>query len=84
MYWVTTKSSIESAKTTIRLAKTAGASSGKSTSRKAPSCDAPRSRAASSNSGPIESSRPRMMITTYEIEKVTCPSTCASVPNGTL
>ncbi len=48
MYWVTTKSSIDSAKTISRLARIAGISSGSSTSRIA--CDglAPRSRAASS------------------------------------
>src|SRR5499427_918677 len=59
MYCVTTKSSIESAKTTMKPAKIAGQSRGSRTSRKAPSRDAPRARAASSYSGPIESSRPR-------------------------
>ena len=48
MYWVTTKSSIESANTISMLARIAGASSGISTSRSAWIGVAPRSRAASS------------------------------------
>ena len=48
MYCVTTKSSIESAKTISMLARIAGASSGSRTSRSAPNVVAPRSRAASS------------------------------------
>ena len=80
---LTTKSSIEIANTMIALATIAGTSSGSSAIRTACSCVAPRSRAACSISGPIESSRPRTMITTKVIEKVMCPIACAGVPNGT-
>ena len=64
MYWVTTKSSIESANTISMLDRIAGNSSGTSTSRIAPAEVAPRSRAASSYWGPIEASRLRMITTT--------------------
>ena len=59
-----TKSSIEIAKTIIRLAKIAGSSSGSSTSRSASQGVAPRSAAASSYCRPIENSRPRTITTT--------------------
>src|SRR5947209_318134 len=64
MYWVTTKSSMESANTIIMLARMAGASRGSRTSRMAAHEVAPRSRAASSNSGPIEARRLRTITTT--------------------
>ena len=72
-----TKSSIEIAKTMIALATIAGTSIGSSASRSAWSRDAPRSRAASSYSGPIASSRPRTMITTKTSENVMWPIACA-------
>src|SRR5947209_10156388 len=64
MYWVTTKSSIDSANTISMLARIAGISSGSRTSRIAAQEVAPRSRAASSYSGPIEASRLRTITTT--------------------
>jgi hypothetical protein len=78
-----TKSSIEMAKTIMRLAKMAGTRSGISTRRSACKGEAPRSCAASSYSGPIERSRPRTTMTTKEIENVTCPRSCAVVPSST-
>ena len=68
-YWVTTKSSIESAKTTAALAMIAGASSGSSTRSNWSCGGAPRSAAASSYSLPIDTRRPRTMTTTYESQK---------------
>ena len=63
-YWVTTKSSIEIANATAALATIAGASSGSATRNSWSRGGAPRSAAASSNSGPIEISRPRTITTT--------------------
>ena len=60
-YWVTTKSSIEMANATAALATIAGNSSGSSTRNTWSRGGAPRSAAASSNSGPIETSRPRWL-----------------------
>ena len=77
---MTTKSSIESAKTTAALARIAGASSGSSTRKSTSRGGAPRSAAASSYSGPIETSRPRTITTTYEIVNVIWPIACAVVP----
>ncbi len=64
MYWVTTKSSIDSANTISVLDRIAGMSSGTSTSRTAWIGEAPRSRAASSYWVPIDASRLRMITTT--------------------
>src|ERR1700744_1284303 len=64
MYWVTTKSSMDSAKTMSMLARIAGMSSGTSTRRMDAHEVAPRSRAASSYSGPMEARRLRMITTT--------------------
>ncbi len=64
MYWVTTKSSMDSANTMSMLARIAGMSSGSRTSRRAAHEVAPRSRAASSYWGPIETRRLRMITTT--------------------
>src|ERR1700753_3782425 len=80
MYWVTTKSSIDSANTISRLATIAGISSGTSTRRSACTGVAPRSRAASSYWLPIDDRRPRMITTTYDTEKVTWPTVWATVP----
>ena len=79
---LTTKSSMEIAKTMIALATIAGVSIGRSASRSACTGDAPRSWAASSYSGPIESRRARTMMSTNESEKVTWPIACAVVPSG--
>ena len=78
-----TKSSIEMAKTMMKLATIAGRSNGRRTSRSALHGRRTEVRRASSYSGPIESSRPRTMMTTNEIEKVTCPRSCAIVPSWT-
>ena len=59
-----TKSSIDVANTIIRLANTAGPSSGSRIVRTACNGVAPRSWAASSRSLPIVSSRPRTITTT--------------------
>ncbi len=67
----------------IPLATIAGTSIGRSASRSAWRRDAPRSRAASSYSGPIASSRPRTMIRTKTSEKVMWPIACATVPSST-
>ena len=64
MYWVTTKSSIERAKTIRVEAKAAGSSSGSRTCCSDWRAEAPRSRAASSYSGPIAASRLRTITTT--------------------
>ena len=55
---------MESAKTTAALARMAGASSGSSTRVSTEKGGAPRSAAASSYSGPIDTSRPRTITTT--------------------
>ena len=80
-YCVMTKSSIEIANTTAALATIAGASSGSSTRSSWSRGGAPRSAAASSYSGPIETSRPRTITTTYESVNVTWPIACALVPS---
>ena len=79
-YWLTTKSSIDSANETSRLAATAGSSSGISTRPTTCIGGAPRSAAASSTSRPIVDRRPRTMSTTQESVNVTCPIACAVVP----
>ena len=79
-----TKSSIEPANTTIRLAKIAGPNNGSNTRRIACIRFAPRSRAASSYCGPIAASRPRTITTTYEMLNVMCPSNWVVKPRGTL
>jgi hypothetical protein len=80
-YWVTTKSSIEMANATAALATIASSSSGSSTRNIWSRGGEPRSAAASSNSGPIETSLPRTITTTYDSVNVTWPITCASVPS---
>ena len=74
-----TKSSIESANTIASLAMTAGEQ------RQQHAVEhlarrAPRSAAASSYSGPIETRRPRTITTTYESVNVIWPIACAAVP----
>ena len=80
-YWLTTKSSIDSAKTISRLAPIAGSSSGSSTRRTTSHGGAPRSAAASSRSVPMVARRPRTITTTNDSENVTWPIACAVVPS---